>query len=193
VLPITEFSSILLLHPLLKNQEAVFFRKDQIIYVHGDRSDSMFYIEKGSVKLTVTSANGKEQKALIFILADGNFFGEGCLASNRPTRFYSASAVTDMHALKLQAKAMKKILRTNAQLAYALITHLLARSAQIQEEPTKNLLSSSEDNLVRVLSSVAQLGRTDKAGPGPRLSQKDLDNIIDASRQRMNLLIKRGK
>ena len=54
------FKIIPLLSSIGHNKQPVFFSKKQIIFSHGDRSDSIFYIEKGALKLTLTSANGKE-------------------------------------------------------------------------------------------------------------------------------------
>ena len=51
------------------------FPKKQPIFVQGDPSDAVFYIQKGRVKLTVVSTIGKE--ATIGILNEGDFFGEG--------------------------------------------------------------------------------------------------------------------
>jgi CRP/FNR family transcriptional regulator, cyclic AMP receptor protein len=53
------------------------FRKSQTIFAQGNPSDSVFYVQKGKVKLTVVSKSGKE--ATIGILNEGDFFGEGCL------------------------------------------------------------------------------------------------------------------
>ena len=53
------------------------FPKKQVIFVQGDSSDAVFYIQKGKIKLTVVSQIGKE--ATIGILNEGDFFGEGCL------------------------------------------------------------------------------------------------------------------
>jgi len=46
------------------------FSKKQTIFVQGDSSDAVFYIQKGKVKLTVVSRSGKE--ATIGILKEGD-------------------------------------------------------------------------------------------------------------------------
>ena len=75
--------------PLLRTptyrRKTVSFQKDEVIYLQGDRSDSIFYVEQGTVKLTVTSAGGKE--ALIGLYDGGHVFGEDCLAADR--RYHS--------------------------------------------------------------------------------------------------------
>jgi CRP/FNR family cyclic AMP-dependent transcriptional regulator len=53
------------------------FEKGQEIFAQGDVANSVFYIQKGKVKVTVLSAQGKE--AVVGILPQGQFFGEGCL------------------------------------------------------------------------------------------------------------------
>ncbi len=68
------------------------FLKKQTIFVQGDSSNTVFYIQKGKVKLTVVSKIGKE--ATIGVLNEGDFFGEGCLTRQR-LRLCSATAMTD--------------------------------------------------------------------------------------------------
>ena len=66
--------------------------KRQTIFAQGDSADSVFYIQKGKVKLTVLSKSGKE--ATIGVLNEGDFFGEGCL-TGQPFRMCSATAMTE--------------------------------------------------------------------------------------------------
>ena len=56
------------------------YHKDQIVFSQGDPADAVFYIQKGKVKVTVVSEQGKE--AVVAILGTNEFFGEGCLAGH---------------------------------------------------------------------------------------------------------------
>ena len=58
----------------------------------GDPADAVFYIQKGKVKVTVVSEQGKE--AVVAILAADEFFGEGCLAG-QAQRIATAAAMTE--------------------------------------------------------------------------------------------------
>jgi hypothetical protein len=49
------------------------YEKNQLVFGQGDPANAIFYVQKGKVKLTVVSPNGKE--AVVAILAEGNFFG----------------------------------------------------------------------------------------------------------------------
>jgi CRP-like cAMP-binding protein len=62
-------------------------RKNSNIFVQGDPATAVFYIQKGRVKLTVTSEQGKA--AIIGVLNGGSFFGEGCIAG-QPFRMMTA-------------------------------------------------------------------------------------------------------
>lgn len=53
------------------------YRKDQVIFAQGEVANTVFYIQKGSVKVVVLSDQGKE--AVVGILEPGQFFGEGCM------------------------------------------------------------------------------------------------------------------
>src|ERR1700685_840665 len=79
------------------------FPKKQKIFVQGDSSDAVFYIQEGNVKLTVLSSGGKE--ATISILNEGEFFGEGCL-TGQPLRQCSATAMTDCSVMRIDKKSM---------------------------------------------------------------------------------------
>ena len=66
------------------------YRDKQGIFTQGDKADAMFHIQNGNVKLTVASKGGK--KAVIAILRQGDFFGEGCLV-RQSMRMSSATAI----------------------------------------------------------------------------------------------------
>src|ERR1700731_4972867 len=73
------------------------YPKNKVIFAQGDPSDAVLYIQKGRVKLTVLSARGKE--ATITLLGEGDFMGEGCIASDQPLRTASATAITECSVL----------------------------------------------------------------------------------------------
>ena len=83
------------------------FPKKLRIYVQGDSSDAVFYIQTGKVRLTVVSKSGKE--ATIAVLNEGDFFGEGCL-KGQPLRTSSATAMTDCSVMRIEKKSMIEVL-----------------------------------------------------------------------------------
>ena len=75
------------------------YRAKERIFSQGDIADAVFYIQSGKVKLTVVSTRGKE--AVVGILQEGSFFGEGCLAG-QPLRMASASAMNSANIFRAQ-------------------------------------------------------------------------------------------
>src|ERR1700730_16210391 len=68
------------------------FHKNQHVFEQGEVADTVFYIQKGRVKLTVMSEQGKE--AVVAILEPGQFFGEGCMNGHK-VRISTTTAMDD--------------------------------------------------------------------------------------------------
>jgi CRP/FNR family transcriptional regulator, cyclic AMP receptor protein len=185
------FDLSLLFHTPAHPSRTVYFRRNERIFSQGDRSDSLFYIEEGTVKLTVASSGGKE--ALIGFYDGGHLFGESALAPDLPVRFHNAIALTDLRVLKVDRSAILRLMRSDPNTTHALLAWSLGRNRAVQQELVDQLLDSSEQRLVRILAVLAQYGATDRVGVAPRLTQQDLANMIGLSRQRVNALISRLK
>ncbi len=84
------------------------FSNHRAIFKQGDLSDAVFYIQKGRVKLAVLSSRGR--KATIALLGEGDFIGEGCIASDQPVRVASAIAVAECLVLRIEKHAMLDVL-----------------------------------------------------------------------------------
>jgi CRP/FNR family transcriptional regulator, cyclic AMP receptor protein len=173
------------------DRKLVLFRKKQIIFSEGDRSDAIFFIEHGIVKLTVTSDQGKE--AVIGVFDGGHLFGESCLAPDQPVRFHNAIALTDMRVAKIDRQVIIRSLRGGGERCYRLVTYLLRRNVKIQEDLVNNLLYPSEVRLLRVLLSLTNSLECDKTEYFPKLSQQTLAEMIGITRQRVNVLMKNLK
>src|SRR3954469_22596194 len=87
------------------------YRKRQMIYAAGDRSDSFFLIKQGGVKLTIVSEDGKE--AVTGILDRGEFFGPEALDVAPLPRATSAVALCAMQAVKVERDAVLELMYSN--------------------------------------------------------------------------------
>ena len=67
-----------LLAGITRGKTVVEYGADRRIFDQGQPADSIFYVRKGKVKLSVVSQQGKE--AIVATLSAGEFLGEGCLA-----------------------------------------------------------------------------------------------------------------
>ena len=70
-----------LLNGIFRGKTVIECGMDRNVFRQGQPADSLFYIRRGKVKLTVLSPQGKE--GIIAILGAGEFLGEGCSPVNR--------------------------------------------------------------------------------------------------------------
>jgi CRP/FNR family cyclic AMP-dependent transcriptional regulator len=164
-------------------------RNGQTIFAQGDAADAVFYIQKGKIKLTVLSTNGKE--ATIGILEEGDFFGEGCLAGQR-VRMGSASAITICDILRIDRKAMMQSLHREHKLSDMFVAYLLARNIRHEEDLVDQLFNSSEKRLARILLLLAHCGK--EGSPQsviPEISQTILAEMVGTTRSRVNFFMNR--
>src|SRR5947209_19833424 len=165
------------------------FPKKQPIFVQGDPSDAVFYIQKGKVKLTVVSKSGKE--ATIGILNEGDFFGEGCL-TGQPLRLCSATAVTDCSMMRIDKKAMMEVLHREHAFSDVFVAYLLTRNIRYEEDLVDQLFNSSEKRLARILLLLAHFGKEGKPEVAiPKLSQETLAEMVGTTRSRVSFFMNR--
>ena len=160
------------------------FRRKQVIFAQGDPADAVFYVQKGRVKLTVVSKQGKE--AIVALLGADEFFGEGCLAG-QPVRMSTATANEDTTVLRLRKKAMVRLLHSDQRFSELFTTYLLSHNIRIEEDLVDQLFNSSEKRLARVLLLLAHFGKEGKREPViPKISQESLAGMIGTTRSRVS-------
>src|SRR5438105_11564200 len=151
------------------------FARSSVIFAQGDPAIDVFYIQLGSVKLSVLSQTGKE--AVVAILGQGDFFGEGCLAG-QPRRMATASALSTSTVLVIEKTQMIEMLSQERTLAERFLTHMLARNIRIEEDVIDQLFNSSEKRLARCLLLLARYGKEDQPLRLPKLSQETLAAMV---------------
>jgi CRP-like cAMP-binding protein len=172
---------------LAEAKRIVYFRKDQVIFSHGDPSDSVFYLETGAVKLTVTSVQGKE--AVIAILGSGALFGENALASGSRIRAYQAIALSRVRALRVERDAAMRAVCKNEEACRSLISCLIELTERLEEDVAANILYDSDRRLARALLSLSRLKEADDLGKAVAVNQQTLASMIGTTRQRVNVLL----
>ena len=162
---------------------------NESVYAQGDAADSVFYIERGKIKLTVVSEQGKE--AVVAILTEGSFFGEGCLAG-QPLRMATASTVEHSTIIRVEKRLMVDQLHQEPDLAGRFLTYLLSRNIRMEADLVDHLFNSSEKRLARLLLLLANFGQ--EAKPIPliaKMSQETLAEMIGTTRSRVSFFLNR--
>jgi CRP/FNR family transcriptional regulator, cyclic AMP receptor protein len=150
------------------------------IFSQGDSANSVFYLRRGKVKLAVTSKQGRE--AVVAILGDGEFFGEGCLAGRR-LRIATATAITDCTVARVEKPLMARMLHEQHDFSELFVTHLLSRNIRYEADLVDQLFNSSEKRLARMLLLLAHFGKESRTETIiPRVSQKNLAQMVGITR-----------
>ena len=171
-----------LLTKVSEGRSVASYRSKQVIFSQGDPADAVFYIQKGRVKLTVVSKQGKE--AIVALLGADEFFGEGCMAG-QPLRMSTARANEEATVLRLYKKAMVRLLHTDPTFSEFFTAHVLSRNIRIEEDLVDQLFNSSEKRLARILLLLAHFGKEGKLEPViPNISQETLSGMIGTTRSR---------
>jgi CRP/FNR family transcriptional regulator, cyclic AMP receptor protein len=172
-----------------EGRKVVTFSKKQTIFAQGDAADAIFYIQSGKVSLTVVSKIGKE--AVLGILNERDFFGEGALAG-QPLRMGSATAMTDCELLRIDKHAMMRALHREQTLSDLFVSYLLARNIRYEEDLVDQLFNSSEKRLARILLLLAHFGKEGVPETViPKISQETLAEMVGTTRSRVSFFMNR--
>ncbi|MDO8835058.1 MAG: Crp/Fnr family transcriptional regulator [Vicinamibacterales bacterium] len=168
-------------------REVTTHARSETLFEQGDAADSVLYIQKGGVKLSVVSKAGRE--AIVAMLGPGEFFGEGSLAG-QTLRMATATALTPTTTLVIARDEMNRVLHAEHAFSDRFITHMLNRNLRIEEDLIDQLFNSAEKRLARALLRLARYG-----APGPpqrvlpSMSQGALADMIGTTRSRVNVFL----
>ena len=163
------------------------YLNNQKIFSQGEAADTVFYIQKGKVKITVLSEHGKE--AVVGILSEGQFFGESCL-DGAQLRTATSHAMEECLITSITKTAMLAALGKEPKFSEFFMAYLLSRNSRIEDDLIDQLFNSSERRLARLLLLLANFGQ--EAGPHPiavTLSQETLAEMIGTTRSRVSFFM----
>jgi CRP/FNR family cyclic AMP-dependent transcriptional regulator len=183
----TSFDPKVFLAKVGKGKTILNFHSNQKVFAQGEVADTVFYIQKGRVKVTVVSEHGKE--AVVGILETGQFFGEGCM-NGHPLRIATTTAMEECVITSITKEAMLELLREEPKFSELFMAYLLTRNGRIQEDLVDQLFNSSEKRLARLLLLLANFGK--EGSPqliSPNISQQTLAEMIGTTRSRVSFFM----
>jgi CRP/FNR family transcriptional regulator, cyclic AMP receptor protein len=163
------------------------FDRNRVVFSQGDAADTVFYIQKGRIKVLVVSEQGKE--AVVGILEAGQFFGEGCL-NGHPLRISTTVAMEECLLTSITKAAMLATLQREPKFSELFMTYLLGRNSRIEEDLIDQLFNSSEKRLARLLLLLANFGKDGISQPiAASVSQETLAEMIGTTRSRVSFFM----
>ena len=181
------FNSASFLAKVGKGRSTRKYRKGQVVFSQGDAGDAVFYVQKGKVKVTVVSEQGKE--AVVAILGTDEFFGEGCLAG-QALRISTVTTMMDSVIARIEKAVIIRVIHREPTFAEMFITHLLGRNIRVEADLVDQLFNSSEKRLARMLLLLANFGKESKPEPViAKISQETLAEMIGTTRSRVSFFM----
>src|SRR5882757_10431259 len=163
------------------------YEKNQKIFIQGEAAETVLFIQKGKVKITVLSEHGKE--AVVGIFAEGQFFGEACLDGTK-LRTATSEAIEECLITSINKAAMIATLNSEPKFSAFFMTYLLSRNSRIEDDLIDQLFNSSERRLARLLLLLANFGEEGRTTPvAITLSQETLAEMIGTTRSRVSFFM----
>jgi CRP/FNR family cyclic AMP-dependent transcriptional regulator len=163
------------------------YQTEQVIFSQEDVADAVFYILRGKIKIVVTSKQQRE--AVVALLGEGEFFGEGCLLA-QSLRLAAAVSITDVTVMRIDKTEMMRLLQSTPDFSDAFMLHLLTRNSRIEADLADHLFNSSEKRLARALLLLANFGKEGKPEPiTAKISQGMLAEMIGTTRPRVSIFM----
>ena len=168
-------------------KRVVAYARREVIFSQGDPCDSVMYLQRGGIQLSVISHSGKE--AIVATLGPGDFLGEAALAGHA-VRLETARATMTSTVLVVPKRQMIRLLHTQHALSDRFIAHMLVRNARLEADLVDQLFNPSEKRLARTLLLLARYGKGDKPQRVlPTVSQETLAEMIGTTRSRVNFFL----
>jgi CRP/FNR family cyclic AMP-dependent transcriptional regulator len=179
------FDPILFLAKVGEGKSILKFDRNQVVFAQGDAADTVFYIQRGRIKVLVVSEQGKE--AVVGILEPGQFFGEGCL-NGHPLRISTNTAMEECLITSIAKDAMLR--GSEPKFSELFMAYLLSRNSRIEEDLIDQLFNSSEKRLARLLLLLANFGKEGTPQPiAAHVSQETLAEMIGTTRSRVSFFM----
>ena len=156
------------------------------IFSQGEVAETLMYIQRGRVKLSVVSKTGKV--AFVAILGPGEFLGEMCLGSQN-IRMRTATAMAPTALKVIERNEMIRALHADHAFSYCFLSYLLSRNIRLEEDLVDQVCQTSEKRLARALLLLAGKRTQRKLHRFAGVSQETLAAMIGATRAHVNFFM----
>jgi len=173
-----------------KNSSAIKVGKHDHVYTVGDERETVYFIEKGQIKLVMVSGEGKE--CMLAIHGAGDVFGELCL-SGLGGRLETATAMEESLLKEIPCDKFLERLKKDSLLE-GFVRYLAVRVADQQQVIANLVTVDSEQRLGKTLLQIARkLGKKDPRSIRieVRISHEELAAMVGTTRPRISVFMQR--
>jgi CRP/FNR family transcriptional regulator/CRP/FNR family cyclic AMP-dependent transcriptional regulator len=162
------------------------YARGDVIFQKDDPGEALFIVEKGSVRIHVTGAQGTD--LTLAVMNTGDFFGDMSLLDGKP-RSASASAVTDSSLIILDRDHFTELVRKRPDAALAVLARVTARLRGSDQMASDLAFLDAAGRLARRLLEIADQNGVRRDGEillNVRITQEELATMIGVTRESVN-------
>jgi CRP/FNR family transcriptional regulator, cyclic AMP receptor protein len=167
-------------------QKVVLIKPGKAIFGQGDECSRVYYLNRGIVKLSTLSPQGKS--AVVSILGPGDLIGVECLTGEK-THQTTATALVQSTAVRMRSAVLMRLLRERPPTAAQFIDYLLKRYVRVERDLINYLLNTSEKRLARALLLLHRYSREVDPTILETITQDTLADIVGTTRSRVNFFM----
>ena len=167
-------------------QKVVLIKPGKAIFGQGDECSRVYYLNRGIVKLSTLSPQGKS--AVVSILGPGDLIGVECLTGEK-THQTTATALVQSTAVRMRSAVLMRLLRERPPTATQFIDYLLKRYVRVERDLINYLLNTSEKRLARALLLLDRYSREVDPSILETITQDTLADIVGTTRSRVNFFM----
>ena len=162
------------------------FAKHAIIMREGDKTDALYIITSGKVKVVLSTGGGKE--VILAMLGKSELFGE-MSPLDQPPRSADVVAMEPTQLLVISKTDFINCLAHNPQMALKIMQGLIQRLRNADRQIQSLALMNVYGRVARTLLELAK-PEGGRLVVGEKLSQQDLADMIGASREMVSRIFK---
>ncbi len=151
-----------------------------------DRPDKFYFIDKGSVKVSITNDEGKE--IILAVLTEGEYFGEMALIDGQPrSADVKTREKTTLHIIFRED--FDRIFKENSKITASLLHKTTQRLREANKKIESLALMDVYQRIARVFDSITVL-KDGKRCIEERITHQDIANMVGSSRERVCKILK---
>ncbi|MGV8980375.1 Crp/Fnr family transcriptional regulator [Clostridium sp.] len=160
------------------------YKKGDLLCSEGGKSDTLFIINEGAIKISKLTKDGKEQ--IIHILTNGDFFGELSLFNNNETFNFDVYAISNLKVCTLTKQNMDEILLNNPAISLKLLQVITKRLTETENLAQNLATNDAEIRIAYMLLEFAEkYGVSTKQGLQVKLpiNREDMASYVGVTRE----------
>jgi CRP/FNR family cyclic AMP-dependent transcriptional regulator len=164
------------------------FNDDHVVFFEGSRSDSLYVIVSGSVKIYQEAQDGREK--ILRVLGAGEFFGEFSLVDGQP-RSASVATLQPTEMLSIDHLDFRRFAERSPDVLWKVLEVMCERLRVVNEENFDLAFRDMPYRLVRALLKLGEYGTAGVGGITITVSKQDLAAMVGSGPERVPSLLQK--